>query len=54
MVPPATRPLYYNVLAPHVSHSGPVMTDLRAQLQEGLGDSYALERELGRGVEGTA
>ena len=25
------------------------MTDLRAQLQEGLGDSYALERELGRG-----
>jgi len=25
------------------------MVDLRAQLQEGLGDSYALERELGRG-----
>jgi serine/threonine-protein kinase len=25
------------------------MTDLRAQLQEGLGGSYALERELGRG-----
>ena len=25
------------------------MTDLRAQLQEGLGDSYVLERELGRG-----
>ena len=25
------------------------MADLRAQLQEGLGDSYTLERELGRG-----
>jgi serine/threonine-protein kinase len=25
------------------------MTDLRAQLQEGLGTSYTLERELGRG-----
>jgi eukaryotic-like serine/threonine-protein kinase len=25
------------------------MTDLRARLQEGLGGSYALERELGRG-----
>ena len=25
------------------------MTDLRAQLQEGLGGSYAIERELGRG-----
>lgn len=25
------------------------MADLRSQLQEGLGGSYALERELGRG-----
>jgi len=25
------------------------MTDLRAQLQQGLGASYTLERELGRG-----
>jgi eukaryotic-like serine/threonine-protein kinase len=25
------------------------MTDLRTQLQEGLGASYVLERELGRG-----
>jgi serine/threonine protein kinase len=25
------------------------MTDLRAQLQEGLGSSYTLERKLGRG-----
>ena len=36
-------------LAPHAI-SGPArMTDLRSQLQEGLGDSYAIERELGRG-----
>ena len=29
------------------------MTDLRAQLQEGLGGSYTLERELGRGAMAT-
>jgi eukaryotic-like serine/threonine-protein kinase len=33
----------------HPSPAGLRLTDLRAQLQEGLGDSYALERELGRG-----
>jgi hypothetical protein len=30
------------------------MTDLRTQLQAGLGGSYTLERELGRVVEGAA
>src|SRR5262245_35791853 len=30
------------------------MPDLRSQLQEGLGGSYALERELGRGGMATA